>query len=549
MLTLMFLCVSLVFAVPPGNSKFTDAISGLSFKIPAGWQYVENQYPPLFLSEPDKEIQDFIMLDKYFRDIPVEEAFDKYWENMEKHFEGLKLVEKKELLQKERKLIKVFFTYKKEKEEEENKIRKRKKKEDSETKKRYMVFVKTGSIINIIGLYNYVKPQAEIEKYLSALISSISFDTPPKVLHSLFSAKDSEIYSLIDKKKLREANEIADNALLINRQDAQILMLKAVIYANMKQEEEALVFIEEAFNQGYYDMSSVVAEKAFADMMSKGKLNGIIKRKKELVKKGREALLARAKRELASYFEIKIPETNVILFTDIKDNGAIKVLKESMVTSATFAKETLKIVPSEFPMLWIMSANREVNKGLIGTLMGTSSGFEGVYLNSFGIFVSDRLTGYGTFVHEYMHALHSGDQNLYLQKHPRWLTEMLATTFESLKWNVVKEKLEVDYKSGRLDTICERIRTGKHVGFDKLISGNDGWTEGIDIEVFYAAVRYLGLYLYKKELLGEFYKEYKKTYEKDRTGKTALETVTGKKLDLLEKEWEGWTVQIFTDNP
>ena len=489
------------------------------------------------------------MLDKYFRDVPVEEAFDTYLEYLGKRFEGFELSGKKELFIKEQKLIKISFTFKKEKEGiGDDKNSKKKPKENEDPKKRYMIFVKTGGIINIVTLYNYVKAPQEIEKLLATLISSISFDVPPKVLHSLFSAKDSEIYALLDKKKYKEALVLADKALLTNKNDAQLLMLKAIIFADLKEEEKALAFIEEAFNQGYCDMSSVVCEKAFSEMAKKGLLNGLIKRKRELVKKGREALLAKAKKELASYFEIKIPETNVVLFTDIKDNAVIKVLKEAMVTSATFAKETLKITPSEFPILWIMSASREVNQGLIGTLMGTSGGFEGVYLNAFGIFVSDRLTGYGTFVHEYMHALHSGDQNLYLQKHPRWLTEMLATTFEALKWNVVKERPEVDYKSGRLETLCARIRAGKHVGFDKLISGNDGWTEGIDLDVFYSSVRYLGLYLYQKELLGEFYNEYKKTYEKDRSGKIALEKVTGKKLDVLEKEWEEWTLKVFTGN-
>lgn len=544
---LILTCFAAVsFAQPLGNSKFTDAISGLSFKIPVGWEQYEGRVPATFFSDPDsKDKHDIIILEKYYRDVSVEEAFDKYWEYMQKQYEGLKLVEKKELTQKEKKLIKIYFTFTDVIEKEDLSLWGKTK--STEIKKRYMVFVKTGCIINIIELYNYVRTDQEINKTLDKLLASISFDAAPKVLHSLFSPKDSEIEELLKKKKYNEALQLADKALAASKNDPQLLMLKAITYANLKEEDKALAFILEAFNQGYYDMSSVVAEKAFAEMAKKGKLQDIVKRKKELVKKGREAIMMKTKRELASYFEIKIPETNVVLFTDIKDNAVIKVLKESMVTSAAFAKEALNIKPSEFPILWIMSASREVNKALIGTMMGASGGFEGVYLTSFGIFISDRLTGYGTFVHEYLHALHSGDQNLLLQKHPRWLTEMISTTFESLKWNVVKEKLEVEYKSGRLETVCLRLRVEKHVDFNVLISDNDGWTEGIDIDIFYATVRYLGLYLYKKDLLGEFYKEYKNNYDKDRSGKMALEKVTGKKLPELQKDWEAWTIRLYTE--
>ena len=117
---------------------------------------------------------------------------------------------------------------------------------------------------------------------------------------------------------------------------------------------------------------------------------------------------------------------------------------------------------------------------------------------------------------------------------------MLSTTFESLRWNEVREKIEVKYKSERLGSLLFYIRNDKHVGLDKLITAEKGWNKNIDIEIFYAAVRYLGIYLYSELLLPEFYSEYKKNYEEDKSGLKAFEKVTGKNIADFEKEWEKW---------
>src|SRR3989339_824457 len=484
--------------------KFTDAVTGLSFKIPEGWQQAKKQYPPFFYSDPDSKIQDFMILEKYFRDVPVEEAYEKYWEQYKKSYVDIKVLEHKEIELKDRKAILIYFSYQKEKKIKAGEIKKKEevtpeesvKEESGKPKKMFLLFIKTGSIVNILEFFNLVMTGEDAGKWLEELAGTIKFETAPKVLHSLFSAKENDIEELIEKKEYIKALEAFEKILQESSRDPQLLMHKAVLNACLDKEEEAVKFIK--------------------------------------------VLMARTKKELASYYEINIPETNVILFTDIRDNAKIKILKESMVTAAKFAKEDLGIKTSEFPIIWIMSESRDVNKALIGTLLGTSSGFEGVFVPAFGIFFSDTYTGYGTFVHEYMHALHSGDQAMVLQDHPRWLTEMLSTTYESLRWNYVSEKIEVKYKSSRLESLKEMFTEGKHVGLEKIITKEKGWNKDVDIEIFYATVRYLGIYLYSENLLGDFYKEYKKSYKNDKSGLKAFEKVTGKKISEFEKEWEKW---------
>ncbi|OGF44891.1 MAG: hypothetical protein A2231_03970 [Candidatus Firestonebacteria bacterium RIFOXYA2_FULL_40_8] len=539
--TMLFigLFTTFLFAGGKASDKFTDSLTGLSFRIPAGWEQAKEMYPPVFFSLSDKEVKekhDLIILEKYFRDVPVEEAFERYWENFKKSFDVVTMIKRREVDVKDRKAVFIYFSYQKEKNAEDE--------EKEKEKRMLMLFIKTGSIINVLEFYNKVITGNDAVKLMEKLAGTVTFETSPKVLHSLFSAKENDIEEFLKNKEYDMAREIADKALLESPSDPQLLMQKAVLCATLKQDEEAAKYIEEAFLQGYFDITFVIEREEFKGLIKKGLLQNFLKNKNEIIKKGRKILLAKVKKELASYYEVRIPETNVILYTDIKDNARIKNLKHSMVTAANFAKEELKIEKSEFPILWVMSESRDVNKALIGTLFGTSSGFEGVFVPAFGIFFSDTLTGYGTFVHEYMHALHSGDQALVFQQHPRWLTEMLSTTFETLKWNYVKEKVEVKYRSERLDTLVIHFSRGKHAGLEKIITDEKGWNKDVDIGVFYAAVRYLGIYLYSENLLGTFYKEYKKNYKDDRSGVKAFEKVTGKKIAEFEKDWERWLPTI-----
>jgi hypothetical protein len=56
----------------------------------------------------------------------------------------------------------------------------------------------------------------------------------------------------------------------------------------------------------------------------------------------------------------------------------------------------------------------------------------------------------------------------------------------------------------------------------------------------YAQAGYLMLYLWEKRQLKPFYETYKQTYEKDPSGRAALEQVTGMKLPELHEEWRVW---------
>ena len=142
----------------------------------------------------------------------------------------------------------------------------------------------------------------------------------------------------------------------------------------------------------------------------------------------------------------------------------------------------------------------------------------------------------GVLVHEFVHALHHADCAASQQSHPLWVSEGLATLFESSKTTATGIKPHVD---ARVGTLQRAIRTKEHIPLSRLLTARaDPWTE--NVELSYAEARYLMLYLHQRGKLKAFYAALKSSCKKDPSGKEALETVLCKKLPRIEKEWLKW---------
>jgi len=143
-------------------------------------------------------------------------------------------------------------------------------------------------------------------------------------------------------------------------------------------------------------------------------------------------------------------------------------------------------------------------------------------------------------VHEFVHALHHADCAASQQSHPIWVSEGLATLFESSKTTPTGIKPYVD---ARVDALQRAIRTGDYIPLSRLLAAKaDFWMN--NAELSYAEARYLMLYLHECGKLKTFYRVLKSSWKKDRTGKTALETALGKKLSRIEKDWLAWAEDL-----
>ena len=143
-------------------------------------------------------------------------------------------------------------------------------------------------------------------------------------------------------------------------------------------------------------------------------------------------------------------------------------------------------------------------------------------------------------IHEFTHALHHADQVAAGQVHPPWVTEGLATLFESAR--ITPSGLEPNTDL-RLYSLQNAIRAKKTVPLDALFKmGHKPFLAQADLA--YAESRYVMLYLHEKGRLRDWYKRYKATFAEDPGGVKALEAMLNNKLATIEKEWLEWAAAL-----
>jgi len=170
--------------------------------------------------------------------------------------------------------------------------------------------------------------------------------------------------------------------------------------------------------------------------------------------------------------------------------------------------------------------------------MAPRSGVLGYYDPSKCLLVSiDRAN---VLVHEFIHALHHADCAASRQHHPLWVSEGLATLFESSKTSPTGIQPYVDTRSV---TLQNAIRMHRQIPLARLLSDKGPiWTS--NEELCYAEARHLMLYLHRQGKLRCFYAALKSLYNQDRTGRKAVETALGEKLPKIEKQWLAWAEKL-----
>jgi len=145
----------------------------------------------------------------------------------------------------------------------------------------------------------------------------------------------------------------------------------------------------------------------------------------------------------------------------------------------------------------------------------------------------------GTLTHELVHPyMEANFPNV-----PSWFNEGLASLYERPS---EKAGHIIGLSNWRLPNLKKQIKDKTLPPLATMLSSTrDGFYEA-DYDA-YAYARYLMQYLQEKDKLREFYKTFLAD-KKDLTGKTALETVLGEKLDTLEPKWRKWAAELKGDN-
>ena len=145
-----------------------------------------------------------------------------------------------------------------------------------------------------------------------------------------------------------------------------------------------------------------------------------------------------------------------------------------------------------------------------------------------------------TLIHEFTHALHAGDQDAADQHHPIWLTEGLATLFESSQMD---DGHAVPQANARLIALQSIVRRKRTIPFDEFVRYSHSKFMQ-NAMVGYSQGRYMMMYLYEQGVLRQWYDIYVAGFEGDPTGAKAMEDVLGKELAEIEADWKQWVMTL-----
>ncbi len=153
----------------------------------------------------------------------------------------------------------------------------------------------------------------------------------------------------------------------------------------------------------------------------------------------------------------------------------------------------------------------------------------GFYKISKNVIVIRYISWKGSIAHEVTHAMIQND----FPDIPSWFNEGMAALHEK---STYKNGTLVGDFSWRILSIRRALAENTYTGVEELMNTNDDELYGRKSSFYYAESRYLLMMLQQRGLLKEYYKNFRDSFAKDKTGITQLEKITGKSLAEIDKE-------------
>jgi hypothetical protein len=162
----------------------------------------------------------------------------------------------------------------------------------------------------------------------------------------------------------------------------------------------------------------------------------------------------------------------------------------------------------------------------------------GFYMPSERKIVVNISTGPGTLAHELVHPLMEAD----FPRAPSWFNEGFASLFEESDYSpngTIRGR--VNWRLHTLQRALRRpdppaLRDVARLDRDDYYGGNSG--------IHYAMSRYLCLYLQERGVLVQYYRSFRDTYSRDRTGMRQVEELLGRPLAEVEAEFRDWVLTL-----
>ncbi len=368
---------------------------------------------------------------------------------------------------------------------------------------------------------------------------------PPKPDVRKLMKMHNDAMGLLKKKDYDKSIEAYKKILASEPEDRIALYNVACAYALKGDKPNALEFLKKSVEAGFVDyghmekdpdLDSLREEEIYKELFT-NREKYILQAAEKAVGQITEALKKR-KIDVSAYKTVYDNERNLV-YVHAKTDEEIAVLREGLEKYAEHQWKYMFEHKPEQP-IYIVLLRAEDSQKVLGRRVG---GFFNRASNA--LFCGDmpayRLLRASVIIHEFTHALHWADQAARKQQHPIWISEGLATLFETAKWVGDRWMPQHSY---RLGIVQRAIKLNRWTPWADIMKMNQ-LQFMMQAQVNYAQARYMLFFMHEKGYLKRFYDEYTNAtgYEGDKTASESYEVIFGKPLSAVERDWKAWILE------
>jgi hypothetical protein len=224
-----------------------------------------------------------------------------------------------------------------------------------------------------------------------------------------------------------------------------------------------------------------------------------------------------------------------------------KTVRDEAVQTVVWARDLLRAdffarEPGAVITIWVFPDEESYMRGtsaILGTVPDTPYGF---YRPCKRELVTNAGLGWGTLVHEMVHAYMDGD----FPDAPMWMKEGLASLFEAPRDEGGHIRGGLNW---RLPELQRAIADRRAPSFEQMADAGRGAFSGKQASLYYATARYLCFYLQERGLLLRFYRAFRGRVDSDGSGLATLQDTTTRNLPSLRADWERFVADLRYERP
>lgn len=338
---------------------------------------------------------------------------------------------------------------------------------------------------------------------------------------------DAQVIELFKAAKFTEAKQMLLGMVKEFPENEVLWYNLACAHSRLKENAAAFKCLDKAVECGYVDFVHLERDEDLTSLRTLPQYRTLLARREQLQTDHAKKVLNGLQKQFGQdYICEMVPQDHLVVATNV-DRPTLDHMKERLTQQAEALWNDL--FPHHFEQFVTVIISR--------TDSADMNGIGGYYMNVQHLLVA-KTVGM-TLHHEFTHALHFADQEARDQTHPIWVTEGLATLFESS--DIVGKHIQPT-PNHRLNYLKSLTARKKTIPWKQLMQFDQPQFMK-QAAICYSQVRYMMMFLYEKGLLKEWYKNYTNSYKVDPTGVLAMEETFDKEIDKVEADWLAWVAK------